>query len=396
MIVNLTQQFIATLPKDVEGYWSDSTLSGFIFLRRRAKSGTMLDRYLGRSGKQPKLTLDAQKVTFTQARDAVKKYLARIELGADLRAEKKAKLIEAARMTYGQGVPVYLKARAEETVRPLRQSSLKQMALYLENPAYFGFGQKALDDITGAEVTKRLDIICRDSGAQTAARARSILFTFFEWCIAHGHATKNPVVATEKPKTAGGRERVLSNDELRAIWNACADDDYGRIVRLLILTGCRREEIGGLRWSEVNLNESTITIATERSKNHRTHTLTLPATALNILKAVPQRVGSDYVFGSNGFTMWSHSKTNLNDGCAAWRLHDARRTVATGMADIGVLPHTIEAVLNHISGHKAGVAGIYNRSDYRQQMKTALAMWADHVESIVTGTPTKITMLRAG
>jgi integrase len=385
---------IDALSKDKEAMIWDSTIRGFGFLRRRAKNGTMFDRYIARKrlGKlMPKMTLDAAVVSFTKAQDAAKDWLAEIQLKNNPRAAQQAKLAEQSRIMYAEGAADYLKVKAG-TLAP---NSLKQATLYLTNPAYFGF-KKALADVTGDDVTARLDVIRDEHGAATANRSRSILHGMFEWAVKRSHCKDNPVKKTDKPAVDSKRERVLTNDELKAIWNACdPSDDYGRIVRLLILTGCRREEIGGLRWSEVNLDEGTITIAADRCKNGRAHTLTLPALALNILRAIPQRVGSDFLFGSNGngFTMWSHSKAHLKDGCAAWRLHDARRTVATGMGDIGVLPHVIEAVLNHISGHKAGVAGIYNRSTYARDIRNALAMWSDHVNSIVTGEAPKVVAL---
>src|SRR5262249_11694482 len=131
------------------------------------------------------------------------------------------------------------------------------------------------------------------------------------------------------------------------------------------------------------------TIAALRAKNGRAHTLPLPSMALEIIRSVPARVGRDHLFGERsdrGFTEWALKKHDLDaklgESVRPWKLHDLRRTAATGMADIGVQPHIIEAVLNHISGHKVGVAGIYNRSSYEREVKAALALWNDHVRSI--------------
>ena len=220
----------------------------------------------------------------------------------------------------------------------------------------------------------------------------------FTWALKRGHANENPVIATEEPKAADARERVLTADELKAVWKVCGDDDYGRIVRLLILTACRREEIGGLKWSEIDLEQGTITIPAERSKNHREHRLTLPAIAIDILKAIPQRLDREYVFGSrgDGFVTWTFGKRALlkASGTSGWRLHDLRHTISTNMHELGIEPHVVGAVLNHASGHKAGVAGRYNHAQYRQPMKTALAMWAAHVASVVSGEPSNLVALR--
>jgi integrase len=189
----------------------------------------------------------------------------------------------------------------------------------------------------------------------------------------------NPVAGTHR-HNGKARERVLSEAELAAIWRACGDDDYGRIVRLLILTGQRREEIGGLRWSEIDTDR--IVLPGGRTKNKRDHILPLAPQAL----ALFPECGGDYVFGTRGFVSWSRGKSALDAACsvAGWRLHDVRRTVATMMGDkIGVLPHIIEAVLNHYSGHRAGVAGVYQRGKYVDAMRAALCAWAEYVSQLV-------------
>jgi integrase len=159
---------------------------------------------------------------------------------------------------------------------------------------------------------------------------------------------------------------------------------------LLILTGCRRQEIGGMRWSELNLDTMTWTLPKERAKNKRPLTLPLHSLALSIIKTVPVRVGRDHLFGDHspeGFTVWSQSKLVLDrdSHVTDWDLHDIRRSVATGMANLGVLPHVIEAALNHVSGSKAGVAGIYNRSSYQKELRVALGLWDSHIEALATG-----------
>lgn len=198
----------------------------------------------------------------------------------------------------------------------------------------------------------------------------------------------NPVVGTVQPKELA-RDRVLSNIELAAVWNACGgNSDHDRIVRLLILTGCRRKEIGGMRWSELD-DDGKWTLPSERTKNGYAHTLSLPVSAWSIINSVPRVAGRDHLFGgrADGFTDWGRKRfldARIGD-IKAWTLHDLRRTVATRMADIGVQPHIIEAVLNHVSGHKHGVAGIYNRATYEPEKRQALALWADHLLAIVEG-----------
>jgi integrase len=140
------------------------------------------------------------------------------------------------------------------------------------------------------------------------------------------------------------------------------------------------------------------TIPAERTKNGRAHKLPLMPMAADIIASVPRMVGREQLFGTRGtgFGGWSRCKEDLDKRCGVknWRLHDIRRSVATGMADLGVQPHVIEQVLNHVSGHKAGPAGIYNRSVYERDVRAALTMWEDHLRALVTGRERKIVPLK--
>lgn len=262
---------------------------------------------------------------------------------------------------------------------------------YLETQRHLLVAWKPLHGLPVAEVTRR-HVAARlgDFSGVTAIRARSALSSCFAWAIREGLAEANPVAGTNRPSEPRSRERVLTDAELGAIWRACGDDDYGRIVRLLMLTAQRREEVGGMRWGEIT--EGVWTIPRTRTKNHREHALPLTPQMLALL---PEQIeGRDFVFGlgAGGFSGWSQSKSRLDvralrlcPGFAPWRLHDLRRTVATVMADrLGVWPHVVEAVLNHVSGHRAGVAGVYNRAGYRAEMQRAFEAWGAHVAGIVT------------
>jgi integrase len=160
----------------------------------------------------------------------------------------------------------------------------------------------------------------------------------------------------------------------------------------LFLTGCRREEIAGLRWGEVNLADRLITLPAERCKNGRSHSIPLSETALAILTAKhslfidgqhPRTPINVEVFRPGDLT---YKKTPLDQrlgpGFPHFVLHDLRRSVATGMAELGIAPHIVEAILNHV-GHKAGVAGIYNRAKYEPEKRAALELWASHLAEVV-------------
>jgi integrase len=285
------------------------------------------------------------------------------------------------------------------------QAKLKHRpATYYEVKRYLLVSWKPLHNVSvhaikRRHVADRVTELTEASGATSAARARVWLSAMFNWAIREGlDIPANPVHGTNRPADGGPRKRVLTDDELRVIWRACSDDDdYGCIIRLLILTAQRREEIGGLRWSEITASVDGATLLPiaalrfppERTKNKREHLLPLSPQALALLP--PRREGNAFVFGNRGFsTSWSREKAALDRRIAVagsrlppWTIHDIRRTAATRMADrLGVMPHVIEAILNHVSGHKSGVAGVYNLALYEREMRSALCAWADYVEAL--------------
>ena len=282
----------------------------------------------------------------------------------------------------------------ERTVRP---RTYAEMARYLTDKRYFGpLHTLALDQITRKDVATRLTRISLDSSSIVAGRARAQLSALFAWALAHGLTEANPVVGTLAPEGGKPRERVLDDVELARIWKACGDDDHGRCIKLLILTGARRQEIGNIAWPEFNFEQGTWTLPAARSKNGRAHTLPLLPSMLAIIKAVPRMAGRDQLFGARaaGLTGWARGKAVLDERTSVknWTTHDIRRSVATRMADLGIMPHVIEQILNHQSGHKAGPAGIYNRIDYEREVRSALALWHDHLRTLVAGGKRKIIL----
>jgi integrase len=261
-----------------------------------------------------------------------------------------------------------------------------------------------LAEIDRRTIAQRLGEIETASGPVARNRVRSSLSAFFSWAVTEGLLDANPVQGTAKLDEGGSRERTLTPEELRELWSALDHEpnpQFADIVRLLILTGQRREEIGGLRWSEIE--RGLIVMPPERTKNSRQHEVPLSRQAKEILERHAKRKGRDFIFGIGelGFSGWSDCKARLDQALLAarrhtnrkakpmpdWRLHDLRRTCATGMAELGVMPNVIELALNHVSGHKAGVAGIYNRSKMPDAVREALQRWADHLEALTVGPP---------
>jgi integrase len=320
-----------------------------------------------------------------KARALAKEALAKIWAGQDPSADRAARR-DADKLTFAKAVADFLETKQ----RHLRPNTFAETKRYLTGDYFKPLHSMPLDTITRQDVALRIKTIERESGAATAGQARAKLSGFFAEAMQDGLVDSNPVIGARKPPANRPRERVLSDQELAAIWNACGDDNHGRIVRLLILTACRREEIGGMRWGEFAADGTSWTLPAARAKNHRPLTLPMLAAMRTILDTVPKMASREQLFGErspDGFQSWDLHKKDLEarSGVAGWQLRDIRRSVATKMADLGIMPHVIEQILNHVSGHKGGVAGIYNRSSYEREVRAALALWEDHLRTIVAG-----------
>jgi integrase len=236
------------------------------------------------------------------------------------------------------------------------------------------------------------------------ARARHLhdaLSGMFGWLVRHRRIAANPMASVHKPDKAKARDRVLTDAEIAKFWAAAVavTEPFGAVIKLLLITGSRLNEIARLQWSEVSDDGSTLTIPGNRTKNKLPFSIFLPPVARDIISAVHRFDGCDYVFSTNGATAisgWSKIKQRLDAAISIppWRIHDLRRTAATGMSEVGIAPHIVEACLNHISGAKASVAGIYNRAQYGPEKKAALERWSDHLASVVSGKPAKVVPIR--
>lgn len=365
----------------------DGKLTGFGKRTRDGRETWVIQYRLGHKQRRYRIG-DAEKLTPAQAREAARKLLAKVELGQDPAADKRQTRTEA-KHTLRAVVAQYLEAKQGV----VRARTYAEVSRYL-NEHWSALHSVPVTAVRRADVALELGKIARQRGSTSAARARVALSAFYVWAMGEGIAEVNPVVGSNKPVEGPPRERVLTDSELVAVWRASGDDDYGHIVRLLVLTGCRREEIGSLRWTEIDSKERLVRLPAERVKNHRNHDVPLTDLAWSILQEQP--VAGEHVFGRDGvgYSSWSRSKEGLDkrlgDKVAAFRLHDVRRTCATRMADLGVMPHVIEAALNHQSGHKRGPAGVYNRSRYEREVRNALALWSDHVRALVAGGERKI------
>ena len=259
-------------------------------------------------------------------------------------------------------------------------------------------GSKPLPKITRSDVVAVFD---RMPDCQVANRRNvfAVLRRMFRWAVSRGDIDRSPMEGMETPPAVKARDRWLSDQELARIWEHAPKTHhcFGPIVRLLIVTGQRREEVSSLSWEELEQHERMWTLPGDRAKNGEPNRVPLNELAVAVLDAVagkstwPRRGKVFSTSTGGGFTGYHKGKEKLDrmvaedggDPIAPWRLHDLRRTLATGFQRLGVRFEVTEAVLNHVGGSRAGVAGIYQRHDWKAEKREALDLWNNHVVSIL-------------
>ena len=377
----------------------DPALPGF-GVRMRGDSKTWLIQYRVGLQQRRESIGDVRKMKLDDVRKVAQQRFAQAKLGIDPAAARALarSAAAAATLTLAAVADRYL-ATKQTAHRPRTHEAARR---YLTKH-WGSLRDRPLDSIKRADVAARLHDLTKAHGRIAAARARSQLSALYAWAMKEGLCEANPVASTNAPDAGvKPRERVLSDAEIKSLWAACRDDSFGKIVRLLLLTGARRDEIGSLRWDEVDLDAGTAIIPGTRTKSHRTLTLPLAGTALDILRSVPHIEGRIHVFGrhgANGFGGWSATMTDLRLRIAAitgrapdWTLHDLRRTMRSGLGRLGVPPHVAELVIGHA---RRGIEATYDRYHYESEIAAALAQWAAHVTAVVEGRQSKIVPLRA-
>ncbi len=277
-------------------------------------------------------------------------------------------------------------------------------------------GERRLADISRADVRQLVEKIVDRPAPRVANRTLGLLRHFCNWAKAQDLINVSPCDGLKPPSPERSRDRVLTDDEIRMLWRACETVGwpFGPLAQMLLLTGQRRDEVGSMTWSEVDLAASSWRLAGERVKNAREHVVPLSPQALRLMENLPRIVGEKgYVFTTSGgrpVDGFSRAKNRIDAAMLAearksdldateiphWTFHDLRRTAASGMALLRVQPHIIEAVLNHASGTIKGVARVYNRHTYVDEKRSALEAWGRHVEKLATGeSASNIVTLRA-
>ena len=250
----------------------------------------------------------------------------------------------------------------------------------------------ALRDHNLGDITPRQIQAIIDARLGTPAEANHAfrgIRLFFRWARARHHIDHSPCEGMTQPAKNRTRDRVLTDAELTVVWNAADFYPFGTIVRLLILTGQRRSEIGSLKWEYIDKDKRTISLPPEVAKNGRRHTLPYGSVVQATLDTIPK--GDDYLFPSRDtdglpFSGYSPSKIHFDKKIkiAHWTIHDLRRTFATNLAALGTAIHVTEKLLNHISGTVSGVAAVYNRYSYLDEMRAAIEAWEKRLSVILS------------
>jgi integrase len=252
------------------------------------------------------------------------------------------------------------------------------------------------------DAVRVLDVVKAKNGPIAANRLRAEARACWGWALKRGSLTANPWEATPRPlarETA--RERVLADTELGTLYNAAGAlaEPWGVLVRLLILTGQRRGEVAGMRWTELNLDAAEWSLPGSRTKNCQPNVVPLSVEAVALLRTVKHRKGAELVFEGprktavSGFgkvkarldVALAQAAQETGRRAAPWVLHDLRRTLATGLQRLGVRLEVTEAVLNHVSGSRSGIVGVYQRHGWEAEKAMALRAWATHVVTAAEG-----------
>ncbi|WP_338445848.1 tyrosine-type recombinase/integrase [Pelagerythrobacter marensis] len=268
-----------------------------------------------------------------------------------------------------------------------RNKSWREAERILDREFVGTFGQRDIREIKRFDVLEIMDAAVARGSTYQANRIHSNMRKLFNWCVERGILDASPINGLKPLTKEESRDRVLEDNEIVRLLRACRNDVYPfrQFVPMLLATAQRRGELAEMRWSEVDLDARQWVIPAERSKNGKPHVVPLSAFALAVLDEVPRFLDCDYVFTTtrrSPVSGFSKMLRRLSEGSqtSGWRLHDLRRTAASGMARLGVAPHVVEKVLNHISGTISGVAAVYNRYGYDKEKRDALEQWGQLLE----------------
>jgi integrase len=426
----LTDQVLkkAKPPKNTRMEFWDAYLEGFGYRTSAPGKGSFFVMYR-LDGKQRRMTVGRYPaMTLESARAKAKSALQAAKENRDPVLEEAERLAEEGRKrasTLKLAVEDFLKLYPR--YKPSTRAEVKRL---LEKEVLPTLGERPVTAITRRDIARVVNAVSDRGAGTTANRLLAYLGAFFSWMVERGDLEATPIINLAKPAEERARDRVLTDDELRGVWLGADKMAYpfGRVVQLLILTGQRRDEVAGMQKSDLDLNAGTWTLAREQTKSDRRHEVPLSKAAKQIIETLPDR-GGDLVFRAMSIRRkdkreearhisgWSFFKRTLDEKALAaiqkfedkaaekerreakdaalspYTLHDLRRTVASGMARLGIAPHVVERLLNHSTGTIRGVAAVYNRHSYAPEMRHAVDVWAKHIEGLLAPAPSNVVAL---
>ena len=387
--IKLSKRVIEELePMEKDQFYWDTGITGLALKVTPKGKKTFLVQYRpgGRGTPTRKMFIGPfGEVTFHKAQTEAKRILGLRAEGRDPAFEKQQAKHRAISNRFSDVASDFLTKHvsqnrtADETARILKRDVLPK------------WGKRGIHEIGKRDVNDLLDAVVARGSHVMANRLLAVLRKLFNWSVSRGIITASPCEGLSAPYREKARDRVLSNDELVAIINTAKQmgGAFGSIIRMLILTAQRRNEVSEMAWDELDLDNNQWEIPSSRTKNEKPHTVHLSDQAAAVVSDI-SGIGS-FVFTSNGktpFSGFSKSKKRLDElsGVSEWRLHDIRRTVTSGMAQLGIRPHIADKILNHQSGTISGVAAVYQRHKFLKERKTALNAWGNYVQSLLDKT----------
>jgi integrase len=388
-------------------YLFDSELTGFGALATKTGMCSYFVEYRlrGAVGSPKRVTLGKHgALTPDEARRRAREELGKVAAGADIAQERKDARTRLKAGTFRDLSESWFATEGkQEKTGEWKSRRWKEVHAMLDQIVHPMLGSKAPDAISKPELAALINKTKARSHS-VARRLHETLRPLFAWAFECGAVQNNPMTGLRCPKPETPRDRVLNDTEIKALWQAATEQSwpFENVIKLLLLTGQRRDEVAEMKWREIDLEEGAWSLPKERCKNGKAHAVDLCPEAVRLLDPIGNAAVSrlrqgagDFVFSTTGTTpvcgfsavkrrIDARMQEILGDKFQPWRIHDLRRTAASGMAALGFQPHVIERVLNHVSGAQGGLVSVYQRHEYRDERKRAIMAWGAHVIQIVS------------
>jgi integrase len=409
--VNLTDFKVKALRPDSAGEYiqGDTQVPGLgVRVRPSGGASYVVMKRLPGQAKLTRITLGrVGELTLQDAREKAREAISATRQGVRVNAEKRrerslAREVEAETGyrpgTFGQTATTYIRSECAALARGAEVEAIIRRSLL---PAW---GEQQLEELRRRDLTALLDPIVANGRTQAAHKLREVAIRIVNFAVDRGDIEMNFLATASRGRRRAGilrrtrRDRVLSDDEIRAVWQAC--DQVGwpfrDFVRLALMLGQRREEIAAMEWAELDLARGLWVVPAARYKTKLEHAVPLPALAVALIRSLPV-LCDRFVFSTSPgthFSGFSKSKGRLDElsGVTGWRIHDLRRTVRTNLSALRVAPDTAERVLGHVIG---GIRGVYDRYAYLDEKRDALERWAHRLKAIIDPPPANVVPLAA-